>query len=398
MKSRKQVSLVGPNQNLEEIRPAVTTSPETRRSGGRSAAATSNFSRDARAHADAASACIVAQRASTIVAAAVHSLRPASDQRNDLRTSIDRRAPAGCATSARASTAQRTIFHGTSCDIATSSARQRPAVMREGGAPPCSTNSATIALDRASIARPARKSMHEQEQFSGEEGGGEHGGGGDGLREERRGGACFRVRVLESSVKSMVSTDFVGGQLLFEFQSLLVLFIGRLAFNFRHQFSYLEYFPAFRSLFLRTLEHCSAVSFSGGFPSFPVVVLLVRGSFGLLSRSLIDYYHSWGLWLARARSRSYCLGRAFAVSSAGCSSEVLYLRYGSELDVAGNWLHGGSKVVWKWLREESRLDLGLKGQSRVARVRPRASFGSVCGLGRVLESREVGWCEVKSDG
>ncbi|KZV19714.1 hypothetical protein F511_35214 [Dorcoceras hygrometricum] len=31
-----------PNQNLEEIRPAVTTSPETRRSGGRSATATQN--------------------------------------------------------------------------------------------------------------------------------------------------------------------------------------------------------------------------------------------------------------------------------------------------------------------------------------------------------------------
>ncbi|KZV41534.1 hypothetical protein F511_06572 [Dorcoceras hygrometricum] len=59
------------------------------------------------------------------------------------------------------------------------------------------------------------------------------------------------------------------------------------------------------------VEHCSAVSFSGGFPSFPVVVLLVRGRFGLLSRSLIDYYHSWGLWLAIARSRSYCLRRAF---------------------------------------------------------------------------------------
>ncbi|KZV45556.1 hypothetical protein F511_35314 [Dorcoceras hygrometricum] len=48
------------------------------------------------------------------------------------------------------------------------------------------------------------------------------------------------------------------------------------ATSFEHQFPYLEYFPAFRSLFLRTLEHCSAVSFSGEFPSFPVVVLLVR--------------------------------------------------------------------------------------------------------------------------
>ncbi|KZV18728.1 hypothetical protein F511_35446 [Dorcoceras hygrometricum] len=74
-----------------------------------------------------------------------------------------------------------------------------------------------------------------------------------------------------------------------------------------------KYFPRLCSSF-RTLEHCSAVSFSGEFPSFSVVFLLVRGSFGLLSRSLVDYYHSWGLWLARARSRSYCLGRVFAVS------------------------------------------------------------------------------------
>ncbi|KZV29841.1 hypothetical protein F511_42467 [Dorcoceras hygrometricum] len=44
MKSRKQVSLVGPNKTLEEFRPAVTTSPETRRSGGRPVAAIDEIS------------------------------------------------------------------------------------------------------------------------------------------------------------------------------------------------------------------------------------------------------------------------------------------------------------------------------------------------------------------
>ncbi|KZV40376.1 kynurenine--oxoglutarate transaminase-like [Dorcoceras hygrometricum] len=69
----------------------------------------------------------------------------------------------------------------------------------------------------------------------------------------------------------------------------------------------------FLLLQLAAAEHCSSVNFSDKFPSFPVVVLLVRGSFGLRSRSFVDYYHSWGLWLARARSKSYCLGRVFAV-------------------------------------------------------------------------------------
>ncbi|KZV48795.1 hypothetical protein F511_09216 [Dorcoceras hygrometricum] len=49
----------------------------------------------------------------------------------------------------------------------------------------------------------------------------------------------------------------------------------------------------------RRLKHCSTVSFSGGFPSFLVVVLLVRDSSGLLSRSLIilgfDPMSLWGL-------------------------------------------------------------------------------------------------------
>ncbi|KZV31089.1 hypothetical protein F511_28266 [Dorcoceras hygrometricum] len=79
------------------------------------------------------------------------------------------------------------------------------------------------------------------------------------------------------------------------------------ATSFEHQFPYLEYFPVFRSLFLRTLEHCSAVSFSGEFPSFPVVVLLVRGCEGerqyhtLISllgslatmRRVVNYHSSW---------------------------------------------------------------------------------------------------------
>ncbi|KZV22885.1 hypothetical protein F511_08865 [Dorcoceras hygrometricum] len=57
-----------------------------------------------------------------------------------------------------------------------------------------------------------------------------------------------------------------------------------------------------------------AVAFLRQFPSFSVVVLLVRGSVGLLSRSSSILYHSWRLLLARARSRCYCLGRVFAVS------------------------------------------------------------------------------------
>ncbi|KZV27316.1 hypothetical protein F511_25174 [Dorcoceras hygrometricum] len=56
------------------------------------------------------------------------------------------------------------------------------------------------------------------------------------------------------------------------------------------------------------------VDFLRKFPSFSVVVFLVRGSVGLLSRSSSILYHSWRLLLARARSRSYCLGRVFAVS------------------------------------------------------------------------------------
>ncbi|KZV41546.1 hypothetical protein F511_06584 [Dorcoceras hygrometricum] len=40
-----------------------------------------------------------------------------------------------------------------------------------------------------------------------------------------------------------------------------------------------KYFPRLCSSF-RTLEHCSAVSFSGDFPSFPVGVLLVQGNPG----------------------------------------------------------------------------------------------------------------------
>ncbi|KZV28784.1 triacylglycerol lipase [Dorcoceras hygrometricum] len=43
----------------------------------------------------AASTRIMAQWASTIAAAAAHRLRPASDQHNDLRASVDRRSPAG---------------------------------------------------------------------------------------------------------------------------------------------------------------------------------------------------------------------------------------------------------------------------------------------------------------
>ncbi|KZV48038.1 hypothetical protein F511_26449 [Dorcoceras hygrometricum] len=66
----------GPNQTLEEIRPAVTTSPETRRSGGRPAAATSNYSRAARAH------------------AAETSARPAlASSRNERATGVDQAAP-----------------------------------------------------------------------------------------------------------------------------------------------------------------------------------------------------------------------------------------------------------------------------------------------------------------
>ncbi|KZV36103.1 hypothetical protein F511_19604 [Dorcoceras hygrometricum] len=56
------------------------------------------------------------------------------------------------------------------------------------------------------------------------------------------------------------------------------------------------------------------VAFIRQFPSFSVAVLLVRGRFGLLSRSSSILYHSWRLLLARARLRSYCLGRVFAVS------------------------------------------------------------------------------------
>ncbi|KZV35307.1 hypothetical protein F511_39190 [Dorcoceras hygrometricum] len=54
--------------------------------------------------------------------------------------------------------------------------------------------------------------------------------------------------------------------------------------NLWYHFPYIE-ISSLSFLILRTLEHCSAVSFSGDFPSFPVVVLLVRGSVGLLSRS-----------------------------------------------------------------------------------------------------------------
>ncbi|KZV41789.1 glycerol-3-phosphate acyltransferase 5-like [Dorcoceras hygrometricum] len=86
-----------------------------------------------------------------------------------------------------------------------------------------------------------------------------------------------------------------------------------LVFDFKHQIPYLAIFSpiVFFALNPRLLF---TVAFLRQFPWFSTVVWYVRSSVGLLSRSSSILYHSWRLLLARARSRSYCLGRVFAVS------------------------------------------------------------------------------------
>ncbi|KZV20391.1 hypothetical protein F511_31417 [Dorcoceras hygrometricum] len=102
---------------------------------------------------------------------------------------------------------------------------------------------------------------------------------------------CWRksaVGSLRSAVCSvpaglLVPADFVGG-LFLRFQQLWELFKEDLVFEFVISVPILRNFQPFvlcssnpRALF--------TVSYSGEFPWFPVVVLLVRGSVGLLSRS-----------------------------------------------------------------------------------------------------------------
>ncbi|KZV58429.1 hypothetical protein F511_13429 [Dorcoceras hygrometricum] len=75
----------------------------------------------------------MAQWASTIAAAATHRLRPASDQRNDLRTSVDLRPPAGvrnrCAGVDYSTHDQRDRRNGAAADL---QALQRATVSRSG--------------------------------------------------------------------------------------------------------------------------------------------------------------------------------------------------------------------------------------------------------------------------
>ncbi|KZV35891.1 hypothetical protein F511_19983 [Dorcoceras hygrometricum] len=75
--------------------------------------------------------------------------------------------------------------------------------------------------------------------------------------------------------KLIVSTGFVGGQLIVLI-SVVASAIYRKAWssNCDINSTLSKYFPRLCSSF-RTLEHCSAVSFSGDFPAFPMVVLLM---------------------------------------------------------------------------------------------------------------------------
>ncbi|KZV18023.1 hypothetical protein F511_38318 [Dorcoceras hygrometricum] len=75
--------------------------------------------------------------------------------------------------------------------------------------------------------------------------------------------------------KLIVSTGFVGGKLIVLI-SVVASAIYRKAWSSNYDINSIlsKYFPRLCSSF-RTLEHCSAVSFSGDFPAFPVVVLLV---------------------------------------------------------------------------------------------------------------------------
>ncbi|KZV22681.1 hypothetical protein F511_42264 [Dorcoceras hygrometricum] len=90
---------------------------------------------------------------------------------------------------------------------------------------------------------------------------------------------------LEISAAVFASAGFVGGQLI-ELVPVVASAIYRKTWSSNSiPDSILRIFSSLSFLILRTLEHCSAVSFSGDFPSFPVVVLLVRGFY----QSLRDF-------------------------------------------------------------------------------------------------------------